>query len=70
MLRVGSPPVMHTPSKMFTLFAKKSNTVDCSIIETAPFYKAFFGDTKSLLWQNGQQKLQPPRKIVAAMCPG
>ena len=61
---VGSPPVMQTPSRIPFRFLRKSNTSPVSYsASTVP-------GSSSLLWQNGQRKLQPPVKTVAATWPG
>ena len=61
----GSPPVMHTPSRILFLVLRKAKMSSSEISESFSLRK-----TRLRLWQNGQRKLQPPVNTVQAMCSG
>ena len=63
--RVGSPPEIQTPSRFRGVFSGKRALLLPGITGSSAGCS-----TRELFWQNGQRKLQLPRKIVAATLPG
>ena len=59
--RVGSPPLMQTPSSLPALESRKASSSSVEILRP-PCPKA-----REPLWQKGQRILQPPVKTVQAI---
>ena len=61
----GSPPVMQTPSNQPRRFSRKVKKSASEIIGGSLVFR-----TRDALWHQGQRKLQPVVKTVAAILPG